>query len=338
MKVLVCEQPGLFAYREMAAPTLQPGHAIIKIKNIGVCGTDLHAFEGTQPYFTYPRILGHELSGELVAFDQAPGFSTGEPVTFIPYLNCKKCIACRNGKPNCCVNIRVCGIHTDGGMAEYFSVPSEYLVHGQGLSYPELALVESLAIGAHGIRKADIRKGDFLLVAGAGPIGLGAIAYAGLAGANVIVMDVNEARLAFCKNKLNVQHTVRANDSHVKEQIAAITNGDMASVVIDASGNQRAINNGINFLAHGGAYILIGLQGNELIFSHPEFHKREATLMSSRNATRDDFDQVIQSMQNGSVKPSDYITDRVQFNDVAGQFGQWLEPGGNKIKVIIEMG
>src|ERR1700742_2003176 len=142
MRTLVCDEPGKFSYQERDKPLLTPGNAIIKIKRIGICGTDLHAFEGTQPYFEYPRILGHELAGELVEFDNAPGFKIGERVTFIPYFNCGHCIACRTGTPNCCVTLQVCGVHVDGGMAGYLSVPSKTLVHGDGLSFDELALVE----------------------------------------------------------------------------------------------------------------------------------------------------------------------------------------------------
>jgi len=119
MKTLICTKPGQFDYAESASPALQTGQAIIKIRRIGICGTDLHAYEGTQPFFEYPRILGHELAGELVEFDNAPGFEVGERVSFIPYFNCGVCVACRSGLPNCCANIKVCGVHMDGGFAEY---------------------------------------------------------------------------------------------------------------------------------------------------------------------------------------------------------------------------
>src|SRR5678810_398704 len=171
MKSLICKQPYHFEYADINAPELTPGHAIIKIKRIGICGTDLHAFEGTQPYFNYPRILGHELAGKLIEFDNAPGFEIGEAVTFIPYFNCGQCIACRKGKPNCCTKMQVCGVHVDGGMVEYLSVPSSSLLHSEGLSFDELALVEPLAIGAHGVRKAAIVPDEYVLVMGAGPIG-----------------------------------------------------------------------------------------------------------------------------------------------------------------------
>ncbi len=336
MKALVCTTPGLLNYQNIDAPVSQLGKAIIKIKNICICGTDLHAYEGTQPFFNYPRILGHELSGELVDFDNAPGFEKGEAVTFIPYFNCGRCIACRNGKPNCCVSIKVCGVHVDGGMTECLSVPSSCLLHGEGLGYEELSLVEPLAIGAHGIRRAGVKPGEFVLVIGAGPIGLGSMEFARIAGANVIALDINEHRLNFCKSHLQVAHTIKANDADVMEQLLTITNGDMPTVVIDATGNQRAINNALNYLAHGGRYVLIGLQKGDLIFNHPEFHKRETTLMSSRNATRQDFEHVMACMKNGLVKPATYITTRVKFDEIKDNFATWLDPAKNIIKVSVE--
>ena len=202
MKTLVCIKPGEFNYEEGEMPQLQKGHAIIKIKRIGICGTDLHAYEGTQPFFEYPRILGHELSGELIEADDAPGFEPGEKVSFIPYFNCKHCIACRSGLPNCCANIKVFGVHINGGFAEYISVPSYSLLHGEGLNFDELSLVEPLAIGAHGVRRAGVKEYEFVLVIGAGPIGLGIIEFARIAGGKVIAMDVNQSRLDFCKKEI----------------------------------------------------------------------------------------------------------------------------------------
>jgi 2-desacetyl-2-hydroxyethyl bacteriochlorophyllide A dehydrogenase len=337
MKAIVCTTPGLLEYKEIVFPALQPGHSMIRIKNICICGTDFHAFEGTQPYFSYPRILGHELSGELVDFDDAPGFVRGEQVSFIPYFNCGKCIACRTGKPNCCSSIKVCGVHIDGGMVEYLSVPSYSLIHSNGLSLVELAMVEPMAIGAHGIRRAAVSQGEYVLVMGAGPIGLGTMEFARIAGGNVIAMDLNTDRLSFCKEQLHIKHIVNANDADALLQLLDITKGDMPPVVIDATGNQKAINNGLHYLAHGGRYILIGLQKNELVFSHPEFHKREATLMSSRNATREDFEHVIACMKNGSLNPVPFITNRLKFDELKQQFASLLDPSNHVIKAMVEM-
>ncbi|PWG78266.1 zinc-binding alcohol dehydrogenase family protein [Pararcticibacter amylolyticus] len=337
MKTLICTTPGQFEYGEKENPVLEKDHSILRIKRIGICGTDLHAYEGTQPYFAYPRVLGHELAAEFVEGDNAEGFIPGELVTFIPYFHCGECIACRSGKPNCCANIKVCGVHVDGGMAEYLSVPSHSLIHGEGLSYDELALVEPLAIGAHGVRRADVKEGEFVLVIGAGPIGLGIMEFARIAGGRVIAMDINDHRLFFCKEKLNVEYTINPLTEDVNDRLREITNGDFPTVVIDATGSQKAINNGFLYMAHGARYVLVGLQKGELIVSHPEFHKREATLMSSRNATREDFRHVISSMKKGLVNPATYITHRVQFDEVKDEFAGWLKPENGVIKAIIEM-
>jgi 2-desacetyl-2-hydroxyethyl bacteriochlorophyllide A dehydrogenase len=337
MKALICTKPGTFEYKDIVKPVLQAGQAIIKIKRIGICGTDLHAYEGTQPFFTYPRILGHELAADLVEADEADGFLPGEALTIIPYFNCGKCIACRNGKPNCCIDIKVCGVHIDGGMAEYLSVPSYSLVKSQGLSYDELALVEPLSIGAHGVRRANVQKDEFVLVIGAGPIGLGTMEFARIAGAKVIALDINENRLQFCKEKLKVDYRINASMEDTFSRLKEITNGDMPAVVIDATGSQKAINNAFQYLAHGGRFVLIGLQKETISFSHPEFHKREATLMSSRNATKEDFFHVIESMKKGLVEPATYITHRVKFDGLKHVFETWLHPSSGVIKAVVEL-
>ena len=337
MKVLVCEEPGRFEYTKRDEPLLDEEKAILKVRRIGICGTDLHAFEGTQPYFEYPRVLGHELACEIVDIRSTDEYKIGDRVTFIPYFNCGDCIACRNGLTNCCVNMKVFGVHVDGGMSEYISVPVNKLLHGGGMGFDELALVEPLAIGAHGIRRALVKPGEFVLVVGAGPIGLGTMEFARIAGANVITMDINEKRLNFCKEKLQTEHTINAANDDVMRRLKEITNGDMPTVVIDATGSLKAINAGIQYLAHGGRYVLVGLQKNEIMISHPEFHKREATLMSSRNATKQDFDHVMDSMRTGLVDPATYITHRVEFDSVKENFNSWLDPVNGVIKAIVEL-
>ena len=337
MRTLVCTRPGEFAYMDTSMPLLERGYTLLKVNRIGICGTDLHAFEGTQPYFTYPRILGHELAAEIVEPGDAVDFVRGEKLTFIPYFHCGICIACRNGKQNCCSSIQVAGVHIDGGMREYISVPSYSLVHGAGLSDEELALVEPLAIGAHGIRRAGVQAGEFVLVMGAGPIGLGTMEFAKIAGAKVIAMDINDTRLAFCMEKGIASYTINPLLENGIEKLRDITAGDMPTVVIDATGSLQAINNGFQYIAHGGRYVLIGLQKGDISIHHPEFHKREATLMSSRNAGRTDFEQVIANMKTGLIQPSNYITHRVNFAEVKDQFASWLLPENGVIKAMVTM-
>lgn len=337
MKTLICTAPGAFQYADTALPVAEENCAIIKIKNIGICGTDLHAFEGTQPFFSYPRVLGHELSGELVEANGVNGFEPGEAVTFIPYFNCGHCIACRSGKPNCCVNIQVFGVHINGGMCEYIKVPSSKLLHGKGLRYEELALVEPFAIGAHAICRAAIERGEFVVVMGAGPIGLATTELARIAGGKTIVIDVNENRLSFCRESLGIEYTINASKEDAVARVKDITHSDFATVVIDATGNLSAINSGIRYLAHGGRYVLVGLQKENFSFSHPEFHKRETTLMSSRNALLSDFEQVIACLETGLINPQHYITHRVAFDAVKDEFANWLNPANGVIKAMVSL-
>jgi 2-desacetyl-2-hydroxyethyl bacteriochlorophyllide A dehydrogenase len=334
MKALVCTTPGRFDYSNTEMPTPAEGETLLKIERIGICGTDLHAFEGTQPYFNYPRILGHELAATIVE-TKAVGFAAGDKVTIIPYMQCGNCTACNSGKNNCCVNMRVFGVHIDGGMREFVTVPNHTLLKSEGLSIDELALVEPLAIGAHAVKRAAVTKGEFVLVIGAGPIGLGIAQFAGIAGAQVIVVDVNDDRLQFCSTHAGVEHTINPLKQDVMEALKQITSNNMPTVVMDATGNLKAINNAFAYLAHGGRYVLVGLQKEQISFSHPEFHKREATLMSSRNANVSDFEHVMESIKNGLVQPANYITHKVAFDEVATQFESLLDPNSKVVKAVV---
>lgn len=336
MKYIVCEKPREFLLKDKPMPEPKEGEVLLKIKRIGICGTDIHAYGGTQPFFEYPRILGHELAAEYIK-GNAKGFKPGDKVSVIPYFNCGQCVACRNGLTNCCANIKVFGVHIDGGMAEYITIPEQYVLHGQGLDYDELVLIEPLAIAAHGLRRAAVEAKDTVLIMGAGPIGIGLIQFAKIAGAKVIVMDINDYRLDFCKNQLGVDAVINPLNEDVAQSLATITNGDMANVVIDATGNRNVMNAAFNYISHGGRFVLVGLQKGELSFSHPDFHKRESTLMSSRNATLIDFEYVMECLKSGKIDPKKYITHRADFAHMIDVFDTWIDPKSNCIKAIIEL-
>jgi threonine dehydrogenase-like Zn-dependent dehydrogenase len=197
-------------------------------------------------------------------------------------------------------------------------------------------MVEPLAIGAHAIARADIKPGEFVLVNGAGPIGLGTMAFAKIIGGHVIAVDTNASRLACCRDELHIPYIIDPSGHDITEELMEITSGDMPSVVIDATGNLGAINNAFRFLSHTGRYILVGLQKEEIRFSHPEFHKREATLMSSRNAVLKDFEYVMDRMQDGHIDPVSFITSRLSFEEAASRFTTVTSDPGN-IKTVIEL-
>ena len=337
MKTIVCNSPNHFLVTEREMPAVKEGEALVKIHRIGICGTDIHAYHGRQPFFSYPRVLGHELSGEIAELNgENHDFSIGEKVAIIPYLECGECIACRKGKPNCCRNIQVLGVHTDGGMQEYISVPISHLIKINPLTYDQAALVECLSIGAHAVRRAGIQKDEFVLVIGAGPIGLGIMQYVRLAGAKVIAMDMSEERLEFCQKWASPDYTVNAKENP-ESAIEEITIGDYPTVVFDATGNINSMNNAFKYTAHGGSLIYVGLVQADLQFPDQEFHKRELTMFASRNATKEDFETVIKSVEEGKIDVQPFITSNVPLDSLPERFEELTAPGTGNIKIMVEL-
>ncbi|KQB91627.1 putative L-galactonate oxidoreductase [Geobacillus sp. PA-3] len=337
MKCIVCEQPNQFKMVEVPLPSVQEGEALVRIRRVGVCGTDLHAYKGNQPFFSYPRILGHELAGIIDLIGQNDfGLQKGDQVSIIPYLECGKCVACRKGKMNCCVNLKVLGVHIDGGMQEYISIHPSHLVKTNGLSLDQSAMLEPLSIGAHAVRRAGSIKGEVILVIGAGPIGLGVMAFAKQRGAIVVAMDVNEERLKFCHRWAKVDYTLNALDDPIKN-LSDITNGDLPTVVFDATGNVESMCNSFKYVAHGGKLIYVGLVKADITFSDPYFHSKELTLMGSRNATREDFDYVMSAVKTGKLDIESYISHRSSFDEMIERFKEWIDPESKMIKAIVEL-
>ena len=337
MKYIVCEQPGQFQLKEKEAPIPGEGEVLVDIKRIGICGTDLHAFKGNQAFFTYPRILGHELAGVVNTVNSlSSNVKAGDRVVVVPYLNCGTCLACRNSKPNCCKNLQVLGVHTDGGMQEQISVPAEFLIPVNDLSLDAAAIIEPLAIGAHALFRAKVLSDETIVVIGCGPIGLGIMKLAQGLGNQVIAIDVNADRLAYAKEKMGIEHTVNALEDPLA-QVEALTNGDLATAVFDATGNKKAMESGVQYLAHGGQYILVGLFKGDLEFNHPFIHAREASILCSRNATFTDFHQVMDVLYEEHFPVEDYITHRAPFERMIDHFSGWLEPENGVIKAMVTL-
>ena len=336
MKCIICEKPNEFSMKEAEKPIPQVGEVLVKIKRVGICGTDLHAYQGNQPYFTYPRILGHELSGVIEGLgDGVVGWKQGDQVTIIPYMECGECVACTNGKPNCCTNINVVGVHKEGGMCEYLTVPADHLMKTEGLSLDESALIEPFSIGEHAVRRANVKAGEWVLVVGAGPIGLGVMASVKQKGAKVIAMDVNHKRLQFSCEWGNVDGIINSLNDPL-QHLSDLTEGDFPTIVFDATGNHHSMNQSFNYVAHGGKIVFVGLTKEKVTFSDPIFHAKEITLMASRNATRVDFEQVIHNLHSGQISIEGYLSHRCKFDQLISQFNHWLLPESNVIKAIVE--
>ncbi|WP_070107269.1 zinc-binding alcohol dehydrogenase family protein [Burkholderia plantarii] len=335
MLSVICEAPGVLRALQRDLPVRGSGEILLRVSRVGICGTDLHIFTGNQPYLEYPRVMGHELSAVVVEAEPGSGFDAGDGVYVMPYLSCGHCVACRQGKTNCCVDIKVLGVHRDGALTEYLSVPAQFVHKAEGISLDQAAMLEFLAIGAHAVRRADVQPGQRVLVVGAGPIGMAAMIFARLRGGTVTCLDTRADRLAFCRSQLGIEATVPVGDGDAA-QLAALTNGEFFDVVFDATGNIDAMNRGFAFVAHGGRYVLISIVQGQVTFSDPEFHKREMTLLASRNATAADFDTVLAAMRDGHVPDQALNTHRMRLAEVPEALPRLLEPGQTVVKALVE--
>ncbi len=335
MLTIICDSPGTLSATERTKPTRGEGEVLVRLRRVGVCGTDLHIFTGNQPYLSYPRVMGHELSGIVEEVPVASHLTPGDTVSIIPYISCGHCSACRKGKTNCCRNIGVLGVHRDGGMTEYLSLPERFVLKAEGLSVDQAAMVEFLAIGAHAVARANVQPDQKVLVVGAGPIGMAVAIFARLDGAEVTFLDGRADRLDFAAKHLGAPHTVQLGEGD-QQGLSEITNGDFFDAVFDATGNPKAMERGFGFVGHGGTYVFVSIVSSDISFSDPEFHKRETSLLGSRNATIEDFERVMEAMRAGEV-PEALITHRMMLAEVPERFAGLTDPGAGVVKAMIEI-
>lgn len=335
MKTVVCEAPGQLILTQRDMPERREGEVLIRVRRVGVCGTDMHIYRGTQPFLQYPRVMGHELSGEVA--DAAPGsaLKPGDVVYVMPYLSCGACPACRKGKTNCCMNIQVLGVHTDGAMTEFISVPEGFVFKAEGVGLDEAAMLEFLSIGYHAVRRADVQAQQTCLVVGVGPIGIATALFAKARGATVTVLDSQPSRLDFCRDVIKVDHAFLAN-AETRGHLARVTGDAFFDAVFDATGAPKAMETGFAYVGHGGSYVLISVVSADITFNDPEFHKRETTLLGSRNATAEDFDAVLAAMRAGTVPTAALNTHRARLADLPATLPGWMEPSAGVIKALVE--
>ncbi|MDO9416821.1 zinc-binding alcohol dehydrogenase family protein [Pararhizobium sp.] len=337
MKAVVCLEPGRLELKDVARPeTIPSGWARLAVSHVGICGTDYHIFEGKHPYLEYPRIMGHEISATVIEVGENVDIPAGTPVIVNPYLACGTCIACRQGKPNCCTAIKVLGVHTDGAFCEEIVVPQENLYPAEGLSLEAAATVEFLAIGAHAVRRSMAPHGARALVIGAGPIGLGTAIFSRIAGHDVILLDASLERLEMAADRLGFASGILAGDG-AEVAVADLTGGDGFDVVFDATGHGGSMRKAFGFVAHGGCLVFVSVVKDEISFSDPEFHKREMMLIGSRNATKQDFDHVASSIRQGLVPVESLITHRTSLAETGNDLPRWAHEKSGLIKAVIKV-
>ncbi|MEZ6132576.1 MAG: zinc-binding alcohol dehydrogenase family protein [Planctomycetaceae bacterium] len=338
MKAIQLQKPRHFEYVDIADPGRPgPGQAMVRTHRMGICGTDISGFLGKMPFFSYPRIPGHELGVEVVAVgDGVTNVQVGDRCSVEPYMNCGMCYACRKGNGNCCETLNVIGVMVDGGLCERFLIRAEKLHPSNRLSMEQLALVETLAIGCHANDRGNPQRGDHALIIGAGPIGLATLEFARLTGASITVMDMNADRLAFCRTNYNIDHTIEfKGDGSEMEQVLAATNGDKYAVVTDATGSNKSMSNALTYVAHTGSLVYVGITTQEVSFLHPTLHKPEITLKASRNALPSDFGRIIALIENGTINTDPWITHRTTFDTVVADFERLTKPETGVIKAVI---
>ncbi len=337
MRTVVLEQPGQFAVVDRPAPPPPgPAEALVRVHRVGVCGTDLHAFKGRQPFFSYPRVVGHELGVEVVAVGPGiSGLAPGDRCAVEPYLHCGRCVACRRGKPNCCTSLQVLGVHVDGGMRELLSVPAGKLHRSERLTVDQLALIEMLTIGAHAVRRGALEPGENVLIIGAGPIGLSAAQFAQLVGARVCVAEISPWRREFCRQQLGLERILDGGGDIVSRLEAAF-GGDLPTSVFDATGNANSMMQAVQYVANGGKLIYVSLVQGEITFRDSELHRREVTLIRSRNALAADFTWALQMVEDGRIDLDPWITHRASADKVVEEFPGWLDPERGVVKAVGE--
>lgn len=337
MKTIVLEEPGRFVLTESPGPRPPAaGEALVRVHRVGVCGSDLHAFKGNQPFFTYPRVVGHELGVEILAVGpNEKGLAVGDRCAVEPYLNCGHCIACRRGKTNCCIALQVLGVHIDGGMRERIPVPAAKLHKSQTLSLDHLALIEMLTIGAHAVRRAQVEPGENVLVIGAGPIGLSTMQFAYLVGARVSVLEISAWRREFCRRHLGMERCLDGTGD-TGTQLEDMLNGDLPTTVFDATGSPTSMMQAVQYVANGGKLVYVSLVQAELTFTDTELHRRELTLLRSRNATAADFAWAMRMVEDGRIDLGPWITHRAPADRVVAEFPSWLDPERGVVKAVVE--
>jgi alcohol dehydrogenase len=343
MKAISLDQPQKFRFVDIAEPAAPaPGEALVKVHRVGICGTDIGGYLGKMPFFSYPRIPGHELGVEVLAVGEGvTNVGPGDHCSVEPYLNCQKCYSCRRGHTNCCENHKTLGVMCDGGLTERYVLPARKLHISRELTYDQLALVETLAIGCHAVDRGAPKPGEHVLVIGAGPIGLSAIEFAKLSGARTIVMDMNPGRLAFVREKMGVPDTIElapGGEAAAIEQLSALTNGQLADVVIDATGSNKSMAGALAYCAFAGRLVYVGITQQEISFLHaPILHRREITILASRNALSPDFARIVKLIEDGKIDTVPWITHHAAFGEMIEAFPSWLKPETGVIKAVVEV-
>lgn len=330
MKTIILEEPGRFTLTETAAPGRPgPGEALVRVLTVGICGTDLHAFEGTQPFFNYPRILGHELAVEVIETGEGvSGLQPGDRCAVNPYMTCGECVTCRQGRTNCCAKMCVIGVHKDGGMRDRILLPAKRLHTCERLAAAQIPLAEMLAVGIHAVGRAGAQQGDRAIVLGAGPIGLSVIEFLRLAEADIAVVERMPERLEFAARHYGLKRYYPSHEEARQEE--------PSTLVFDCTGDRGSMEGAIHLLQQGGKLIFVGLINDRVSLFDPDLHRREATILASRNSTPAEHHRVLEYMEAGTVDLAEWPTDRVGPEAMLERYPLWVRREAGVVKAVVD--
>lgn len=297
MKAVVMHAPGDVRVESVPDPTRKSGEVLLRVRRVGLCGSDLNSYRGRNPLVSFPRILGHEISATIVELDAGhpAHLQVGMDVTLSPYKNCGQCPACRNGRPNACRDNQTLGVQRDGAMGEFLAVPTEKLFVAE-LNLDELCLVEPLTVGCHAVTRAKVAPEDVVAIFGCGGVGLGAVAASAFRGATTVAMDVDDAKLEIAR-KAGAAHVIHTKRQDAKEALAELTGGGGPGVVIEAVGLAETFRAAVELVAFTGRVVYIGYAKEPVTYETKLFVQKELDILGARNALPEDFRQVIRMLE-----------------------------------------
>ena len=334
MKALVMRQPGQTSVESVAEPKPKDGEVLLKVRMVGLCGSDLNSFRGSNPLVSFPRIPGHEIAGTILENkSDNPELKPGTNVAVSPYSNCGTCAACRRGRTNACQFNQTLGVQRDGALTEFISVPA-HRIYPAKLSLRELCLVEPLTVGFHAVARGRVTRNEVVAIFGCGGVGLGAVAAASFEGANTIAIDVDDKKLAIAR-KAGAAHAINARQQSVPEKLAELTNGLGPDVVVEAIGSPETFRSAIELVAFTGRVVYIGYAKKPVEYETRLFVQKELDIMGSRNAMPEDFRKVIQMLEDHRFPVDDAITKVVALEQAPAILRAWQENPAAFTKIVV---
>lgn len=336
MRALVLHEPGVARLEQVPDPQVKAGEALLRVRRVGLCGSDLNSWRGRNPLVTFPRIPGHEIAATIVDISEPhPGLAPGMNVTLSPYSSCGLCPSCRNGRPNACRNNQTLGVQRDGALAEYVAVPVEKLFVAD-LSIEELCLVEPLTVGAHAVSRAKVTSADVVAIFGCGGVGLGAVAASAFRGATTVAVDIDDAKLEIAR-KAGATHVICSKRQDVSNALAELTDGDGPDVVIEAVGVAETFRAAVELVAFTGRVVYIGYAKEPVTYETRLFVQKELNIMGARNALPEDFRQVIQMLERHSFPVDAAISTIAPLDQAPQLLRAWSDDPGRFTKIMITL-